>query len=108
MLHQVIDRRSLELNLLIAEKITRNPELLRRAYENIQCYVNRPDASYSGKENCLEWKEILDTHSLDEVLEILVQDNDEGQRLRQSSPFTGILTQEERNRIFDKYESFRV
>jgi len=35
-------------------------------------------------------------NSLEAVLQILTQDNEEGQRLRQSDPFVGILTEKER------------
>jgi len=37
-------------------------------------------------------------------LEILTQDSDEGQRLRQSTPFSGVLSQQERLDIFRRYE----
>ena len=43
---------------------------------------------------------ILSTHSLNEVLEILTEDSDEGHRLCQSTPFTGILNQRERLDVF--------
>jgi len=39
------------------------------------------------------------------VLGILTEDSDEGQRLRQSSPFSGILSQRERLEVFRRYES---
>lgn len=46
---------------------------------------------------CLrEWELILDSNPTERVLEILTQNNDEGQRLRQSDPFVGILTEKER------------
>jgi hypothetical protein len=38
------------------------------------------------------------------VLEILTQDNEEGQRLRQSDPFVGILTQQERMWFLEHHE----
>ncbi|HZV35316.1 MAG TPA: hypothetical protein VFB72_12145 [Verrucomicrobiae bacterium] len=38
------------------------------------------------------------------VLEILTQDNEEGQRLRQSDPFVGILTDKERSWFLNQYE----
>ena len=44
------------------------------------------------------------THSLNEVLEILTEDSDDGQRLRQSSPFSGILSQRERLEVFRRYK----
>ena len=43
-------------------------------------------------------------NSLNEILEILTQNSDEGQRLRQSTPFSGVLSQKERLDIFRRYE----
>jgi len=43
-------------------------------------------------------------NSLNEILEILTQNSDEGQRLRQSTPFSGVLSQQERLDIFRHYE----
>jgi hypothetical protein len=40
-------------------------------------------------------KKILREHPMERLLEILTQDNDEGQRLRQSAPFVGILSEKE-------------
>ncbi|HEY5705879.1 MAG TPA: hypothetical protein VIS96_09930 [Terrimicrobiaceae bacterium] len=42
---------------------------------------------------------------MNEVLEILTVDSDEGQRLRQSTPFTGILNQRERLDVFRRHEA---
>ncbi len=108
MLHQDIDQRSLEMDRLIAEKIRANPALLRRALDNIDDYVNRSTSSDSGRDAYLEWKTIIQTHSLEEVLSILTEDSEEGQRLRQSTPFMGIISQEERTAIFAKYEPLRA
>ena len=55
-----------------------------------------------------EWERILAKHPTERVLEILTQDNDEGQRLRQSDPFIGILTEEERMWFLEHYEEGRV
>ena len=41
-----------------------------------------------------EWKEILTPRA--EVREILLEESDEGQRLRSSKPFAGIVTEAER------------
>jgi hypothetical protein len=43
-----------------------------------------------------EWERILKHNSLEAALKILTQDNEEGQRLRQSDPFIGVLTEKER------------
>jgi hypothetical protein len=52
-----------------------------------------------------EWLDLLNTSSLEEILELLVDQGENARRLRQSTPFAGILTQEERRRIVEKHES---
>ena len=51
-----------------------------------------------------EWERILANNTTERVLQILTQDNDEGQRLRQSDPFIGILTEAERMWFLESYE----
>lgn len=55
-----------------------------------------------------EWLDLLNTHSLKEILELMVDHGEKARRLRQSTPFAGILTQEERRRILEKHESAGV
>lgn len=91
--HPHIDRRMLAMARLVAEKIDRNPQLLQVATDNLERWArtNRNGLSV-GK---AEWKALIERHSWPELSAILVQDNDEGQRLRSSSPFTGIITEAE-------------
>jgi hypothetical protein len=46
-----------------------------------------------------EWEEILDTRSVPELIATITSDDEEGQRLRQSASFVGILTGEERDQF---------
>jgi hypothetical protein len=55
-----------------------------------------------------EWLNLLKTVSLEELLALVVDDSEIARRLRQSTPFAGILTQEERRRILEKHESAGV
>jgi hypothetical protein len=55
-----------------------------------------------------EWLDLLKSSSLEKVLELLVDDSENARQLRQSTPFAGILTQEERRRIIEKHESAGV
>jgi DNA-directed RNA polymerase specialized sigma subunit len=105
MRHDLIDRRSLELNRLVAEKIRRQPELMDLVRGRLDRTLSEPRLSESCKDALREWQVILSTHSLNEVLEILTEDSDEGQRLRQSTPFTGILNQRERLDVFRRHEA---
>jgi hypothetical protein len=42
------------------------------------------------------------------LADVLVDEGENGRRLRQSTPFAGILTKEERRRILEKHESAGV
>jgi hypothetical protein len=66
--------------------------------------LSEPRLSDSCKDALREWQTILSSHSLNEILEILTQDPHEGQCLRQSTPFSGVLSQQERLDIFRHYE----
>jgi hypothetical protein len=99
--HQWIDAVDLAMARRIAEKIHRSPGLMKIARENLR-HWKKVRKSWP---RCLrEWEEILEQNPTDKILAILTQDNDEGQRLRQSDPFVGILTDNERTWFLEKYE----
>jgi hypothetical protein len=81
----------------IAKKIRRNPRLMRIPRANLQRWSKKNRGLAPAQR---EWKMILERHPTGRILEILIQDNDEGQRLRQSDPFVGILSEQERLAFF--------
>jgi hypothetical protein len=99
--HQRLDARSLALHCLIAKKLLDNPALIDRARSTIA----RWRAQYVGPlpSYFAEWGRVLDT-SPEEIAGFLVSMKENAIRLRQSSPFTEILTPDER---FSLYEVFR-
>ena len=50
-----------------------------------------------------EWDHILNTTAKEQILSILESSSEEAVRLRSSSPFTGILTENERLSIFEYF-----
>ena len=48
-----------------------------------------------------EWKELIERHPWERLREILLEESDEGQRLRSSHPFKGLVTETERRAIHD-------
>lgn len=104
MRHELIERRSLSLNRLVAEKIRNQPGLMDFVRSNLQSTLNDSVLSESCKDALREWNTLIETQSLDQVLNVLVDDSEHGRRLRQSTPFWGILTQTERLQIFGQYE----
>ncbi len=95
---EYIDEVSLLLHCAVAEKLKGNYELINIARNNLQRWM-QTGKDFEDVGAWVDWKEILETSSIDEVIEVITADTDEGQRLRSSSPFVGIISQDERKRI---------
>ena len=102
--HIRIEERSIALHRAVAERIRGNPKLMEEAIINLQRYLKQ---SFSDSRKpispLVEWQELLENQSLEEILDFIVSDSERAKRLRQSSPFAGILTPQERWRIYEAY-----
>jgi hypothetical protein len=95
--HQWLDMVNLEMCRAIATKIRLDPKLMRIPRKNLDRWRKKNRGLARAQQ---EWEIILKRYPTERVLEILTQENDEGQRLRQSDPFVGILTESERMAFF--------
>ena len=100
--HPHIDRRSLEMAKLIVEKIDADPSLFRIAHENLRRWRRVRGGTLPPCRE--EWKELLKRPWI-EIRNILLDESDEGQRLRSSHPFAGVLSEKERRRIHDAHRA---
>jgi hypothetical protein len=99
---RVLDARSLAMHVAIARKIERAPELLDIPRRNLERWSARsPD---SPPPWLREWRQIL-RRPWPEIAALISELSENAARLRQSSPFAGVLTPAERRRI---YEAFRA
>jgi len=98
--HKRIEERSLRLHEEIARRLQKDPQLLQIAKGNLVRWIGRDGETPAWR----EWSEILDG-PLSRVLSVLLSPDERGARLRQSSPFCGILSPRERWKI---YESFTI
>ena len=65
---------------------------LEQARGNLRRWMARNGAA-PGLRRCYEeWLEILDRQPFEKILELLHAEDDEARRLRQNSPFVGILS----------------
>lgn len=96
------DHLSLRYHAIVAQKLRQDPDLWARPKENLERWTRRTGAVASGY---LEWRRILDTMPREAILFLLVEKSDNAARLRSSSPFAGILSQEER---LDILKAFRA
>jgi hypothetical protein len=94
--HEEIDLRSLAMDRLIAQKLRADPQLIDRAKTTLLRW--KETAAPAVQPTLAEWDSILD-QPLPSVLVVLEGTDERSVRLRQSSPFCGILTRAERTRI---------
>lgn len=90
---QALAARSLELHRRVAAKIRQHPELLNKAFDNLRRW--RPTTAASSLPYLDEWQELLD-QGMEVALAKAVEDSEHAACLRRSSPFSGVLSDEER------------
>ncbi len=100
--HPWIDARNLAMCRLIARKIRRRPALYQRALETLERWERLLSPRPPG---LMEWGRIMRRRTARTVLRLLTEESERGNRLRQSDPFCGILTRDERRRILRAYEA---
>jgi hypothetical protein len=92
--HQVQDQVSLELARRVAAGLPKHPEWLKIARANLERW-SRKNHDAPGLLRCYrEWEQLLTRPSTD-IAAILTAAGDDGQRLRQNSPFVGVLSPQE-------------
>jgi hypothetical protein len=100
--HRTIEARSLAMHCLIAQKIAANPALLDIPRRNIAAWLSR--YGNDPPRALEEWDRILKRPWEDMAL-ILTDPGESAARLRQSSPFPGVLTPAERKRVYEAFGS---
>jgi hypothetical protein len=100
--HRLIDERSLAFDRLIAAKLRSQPALLDKARGNLVRWLET--CSAGARPDLLEWQRLL-SGPFDELLVLLEATDERATRLRQSSPFCGILTPEERLGIIREFQA---
>jgi hypothetical protein len=94
MSHELQDAVSLEIAQRVAKRLRERPALLDVARENLARW-SRLNADAPSLLRCYaEWQKIL-ALPLDQICDRLCAETPEGQRLRQNSPFPGVLTPKE-------------
>ena len=103
-----IDERSLAFGRAIAEKVPANPQLVVQAGQRLD---EREAAGIARGDTGIlpvfaEWREVLHALSLEELVAFLGTNTSErATRMRQSTPFVGVLSEPERAAIFARCEA---
>jgi len=98
--HERLEERSIALHREIAKRLEENPQLVDLARANLERWIARDGELPPWR----EWRKILGW-PFSQLISFLLSRDEVSKRLRQSSPFCGILAPKERWHI---YESFTV
>ena len=98
MSHKTHDAVGLEIARQIAAGLAVHPEWIEIARSNLDRW-SKLNTDAPGLLRCYEeWRELLGRPTA-EIARIFLAETDDGQRLRQNSPFAGVLTPAEVNQI---------
>jgi hypothetical protein len=100
--HRIIEARSLAMHCLIARKIGEDRGLLAASRAQLAKWIARYGAEVPRA--LAEWRDILE-RPWPQIAALITDPGESAVRLRQSSPFAGVLTPVERRRV---YEAFRA
>ena len=98
--HRLIEARSLAMHAAMARKIERDPALLAVPQRNLERWAARWSNKPPGWLH--EWRALLQ-RPWPEIASIITEPSENSARLRQSSPFAGVLTPAERARIYEAF-----
>jgi hypothetical protein len=101
--HAQADAEALAIAGRIAERLTQEPELIEHARRYLAAH--RTAASPRHQSTLDEWEEILRTTSVARLQRFLVDQGERATRLRQSLPFLGALSPEERQKVLGETRS---
>jgi hypothetical protein len=101
--HELLDEISLELGCRTAARLRQQPNLLQLAHDNLARWSTQNAGAPALLRCYQEWRKLLNK-SLEEICAVLTSESDEGQRLRQNSPFAGVLPARE---VWEVKQRFR-
>jgi hypothetical protein len=88
-----LDRKSLALHQLVAQKIERDPRLFGHVQKTLE--FRRSQADWANQPYLARWQALVDD-GMQAALSVAVEESERGQAMRQASPFAGILSNSER------------
>ena len=101
--HREKDRRLNILSRKLAKAIEQDTALLRRAKEHIDRLLKEDQGT--ATRDLMEWRNILDTYSIQRLSRFLTSSSERANRLRQSNPFFAVLDFEETSHLVDDLEN---
>lgn len=104
--HQLLDEFRLLYHREVARRLRTDAcgEILDIARANLDFWMTGEVFSAGELASLQEWRDLLDRAPLDRLIEIITEESEEGDRLRQSSPFAAVIPAGARERLLDECE----
>jgi predicted transcriptional regulator len=99
MTHRQKDAQLKRLSRNLADIIQEDASLVRRAKDHIDSLLMEDQGTAAG--DLMEWRNILDTYSIQRLVSFVMSSSERARRLRQSNPFFAVVNVDERARLAD-------
>jgi predicted transcriptional regulator len=103
LMHLEKDRQLEMLSQKLAGILEKDASLVRRAKDHIDRLLKEDHGAAAG--DLMEWRNILDTYSIQRLAGFFTSSSERANRLRQSNPFFAILNDDERAQMTDDLET---
>ena len=100
--HRIIEARSLAMHCLVAQKIAQKPPLLKKVRRTLENWRARYKEDIPRALD--EWQTLLG-QPWPEIAHFITDPGERATRLRQSTPFAGVLSPDERERVYAAFRS---
>lgn len=100
--HREKDRQLKVMSQKLAEVLKSDASLVRRAKDHIDHLLKEDQGAATA--DIMEWRDILDSYSIQRLASFFTSSSERANRLRQSNPFFAILNPAERTQMIDDLE----
>jgi predicted transcriptional regulator len=97
MTHRQKDSQLKLMSRKLADIIQQDVSIVRRAKDHIDSLLIGDQGTAAG--DLMEWRNILDTYSIQRLVRFVTSSSERAKRLRQSNPFFAILNTDERSKL---------
>lgn len=97
--HEELEEMSVQRAEMIARRLLDEPELVEQARRQVERWL---DQGRGQRQSLEEWRNLLETQSVTQLADLLTAGTERARRLRQSNPFLGILSEEERRNLWQR------
>jgi hypothetical protein len=103
--HRLIDERSLAFGELLAAKLAGDPSLVEQARTTVERWLKH--CAPGVRPALEEWQSALNG-PINGVIALLTERSERATRLRQSNPFAGVLSSQERNAVLRRFAAYET